>query len=227
MLNRNDITEFLTKISNNIKNELTIYLIGGGALSLRELKDATKDVDVIVEDKEQFNELKQALEKLDFKPAIDLDAEIYLTATAVFQKNDSRIDIFIKEVCKQLVLSKSMKERAEEYKKIGKLAIKLLSNEDIFLFKSIACREGDIIDCYTIITQAPDWNVILKECLEQHKEHVKWIFWLYEQICKIENNYEITIPIKSKVAELCKQDWEHEPEDFLAEIENKDKHKIK
>jgi len=223
MFNRNEIIEFFGKIAENLNKDVTIYLIGGGALSLRELKDATKDVDIIVEDKEQFEQLEKALEILEFKPATDLNAEIYLTATAVFENKDSRIDIFIKEVCKQLQLSKSMKERAQEYKKIGNLTVKLLANEDIFLFKSIAGREADIIDCYSIITQNPDWKIILDECVKQHKKHVKWVFWLYEQIARIENTYDVNIPIRAKVVELCKQDLEFKPEDFMIDIKDKEK----
>ena len=43
-----------------------------------------------------------------------------------------------------------MVERAREYLILDKLAVYLCSNEDVFLFKTMTERSGDIEDCISL-----------------------------------------------------------------------------
>ncbi len=227
MYTKESITKTLENLGNIIKEPLTIYLIGGGALSLRNLKVATKDIDIVVLNQKDLDLLTKAFRKLDFKNPAHLKEEIYLTALAVFMKEESRIDIFLKEVCKKLKFSKAMQGRAHNVAVFGKLTVKAASNEDIFLFKSLAVesdREHDIIDCTNLFRRRLDWDVIIEECAAQHKEKTKWIFWLFEFICRFEDKENLEVPIKEKVFFLCKEDWEHKPDDFLHLVDDLSKH---
>lgn len=42
------------RIAEELSDPLTVYLIGGGAMSLRDLKGATKDIDIVVPDVDAY-----------------------------------------------------------------------------------------------------------------------------------------------------------------------------
>ena len=45
------------RIEDGLSEPLTVYLIGGGAMSLRDLKGATKDIDLVVPDGDVYGQL--------------------------------------------------------------------------------------------------------------------------------------------------------------------------
>ncbi|MCH8873700.1 hypothetical protein IH824_13185 [candidate division KSB1 bacterium] len=70
----------------------------------------------------------------------------------------------------------------------------------------------------TLLDTGINWDIILKECVSQHRKHVKWIFWLYEQLCRIEEAKKITIPEKSRVFKICTDNWSKKPSDFMFDL---------
>jgi len=72
---------------------------------------------------------------------------------------------------------------------------------------------------FVFIDAGLDWNTIIEECVAQHKKDVKWIFWLYEQICRIEEDKEITIPKKKDMFKICRDNWAKRPSDFMLEFD--------
>jgi len=83
-------------------------MIGGCALSFKGLKPSTKDIDIIVTSKPDFNVINKAMLKSGFKSMTERESEFYATALAVYMKEESRIDVFLKQVGKMLVLTESM-----------------------------------------------------------------------------------------------------------------------
>ena len=220
MFEKNSIEQFLKKLSAHVKSDVKLYLIGGGNMSLKGLKDATKDIDIVLETHKELKEIKNALEKLGYKIDESLfQAQIYKNVVFVFfDKTGSRIDLFVDVVSSQLRLSNEIRKRASEYKTFDKLKIFLVANEDIFLFKSLTDREHDIADCRTLIDNGLDWDIILKECVSQHRKEIKWIFWIYEQLCRIEEIEKIPIPQKSKFFKVCLSHWDKKPEDWMVDF---------
>ena len=161
--------------------------------------------------------------KSGFKSMNERESEFYATALAVYVKGESRIDVFLKQVGKMLILTEGMMERAEIYKDYGKLIVYLASNEDIFLFKAMTSREGDISDCDRIMKQGINYDVVYKEIVEQSKDY-KWFFWVYENVCKLEDYNGIRVPIKNSLFALVKKHWKDRPSDFMSDIGNLDKH---
>jgi hypothetical protein len=45
------------RIDDGISEPLTVYLIGGGAMGLRDLKGATKDIDLVLADSGVYGQL--------------------------------------------------------------------------------------------------------------------------------------------------------------------------
>src|SRR3989344_4908440 len=224
MFTKEELNEWLNKVGSKVNEPVSVYMIGGCALSFRGLKEKTKDVDMIVNSKEDFTILDKAISNAGFKRKTDLEDEFYLTALAVYTKADeSRIDVCLKQVGKMLWLSEAMIKRAEFFRNYGKLSIYLVSLEDIFLFKSMASRPGDIIDCDKIMRRGINYNILYGEMLNQSKDK-KWFFWFYENLCKLEDYNNIKAPIKNRVFALVKKHWKDRPSDFMADIGNLDKH---
>lgn len=98
-------------------------------MTLKDLKEETLDIDIIVKDKRDYEILVKALKKMKFIEDNILHKEnIYKDALIIFKKEDSRIDIFIKTVAGMLSFTEKMQKRAILYKKYDKLSLYLSSD---------------------------------------------------------------------------------------------------
>ncbi len=224
MFEKDHLERWLESISAHIPESIVIYLIGGCALSFKGLKERTKDIDIITISKREFSILDAAMVKAGFRRETDLKDEFYLTALAVYKKEESRIDVFLNKVGQMLSFTSGMKKRSTLHNRYGKLKVYLASNEDIFLFKAMTPRAGDIFDCTMLMTQELDYTIIYREALEQSKAENKWFFWVYEKVCAIEDHNGMVIPIKSKLWELVKSHWKERPADFMSDSAQIEKH---
>jgi len=125
---------------------------------LRKLKSSTKDIDVILESKRDLEILRNALSRLNFT-----------FLRNIFENPYYRIDVYVKRVLKGFELSEEMKRRASLFYSGKFLKVYILSNEDLFLFKSYSGREGDLEDCKILAEKKLDWKIILEECLSQER----------------------------------------------------------
>ena len=125
MFDKNDLESWISAVASKLEKECDVYMIGGGVMSFRDLKAATKDIDLIVTNKDDFDALDRAILSAGFARATNLEDDFYLTALSVYEKGDSRIDVFLNEVGKMLRLSQSMKKRAVLFKEYGKLGFSL------------------------------------------------------------------------------------------------------
>ena len=141
MFTKQQLEDLLHDVGAKVTKPLNIYMIGGCALSFKGLKERTKDIDIIVTSQEDFDTFDAAMKENGFQSMTERESEFYLTALAVYMKEDSRIDVFLKQVGKMLFLTKSMVQRAKKYNIYNKLEVYLASNEDIFLFKMMTPRE--------------------------------------------------------------------------------------
>ena len=139
---------------------LTIYLIGGGNLALRGLKDATKDIDIVISEG-KFIILQKILES----PIAGLpiyrslyrsqwEYDLGMAARYAHPLEEFNLDIFVKRTKNGLYLSENMIARAEipeEFSSHEIFEIYLVSREDLFLFKSITSIERDVEDLITVV----------------------------------------------------------------------------
>ena len=118
--------------------------------------------------------------------------------------------MFEKEVCGRFSLSENMMKRAEKIIELSRLTVFLCSSEDIFLFKTMTEREGDITDCMSIAaTQNPNWTVILEELQNQIKQSKQdvWITWIGERFDLLSER-GVDIPIMNEVDRLREEYFE-------------------
>lgn len=157
-----------SELAGLINEDITVYLIGGGALTLEGLKNATKDIDLIVREKSELKQLWSVLRSAEYEPQGDL-AEEYdeLEAAFILEKNRRRFDVFHEQVAGVIYLSESMVSRSRHLFDDGRLSVRMVSLNDIFLFKSVANREDDVDDMVRIAQGGIDDDVIVEEIMTQ------------------------------------------------------------
>lgn len=196
----------LERIGEQIDTPLTVYLIGGGAMAFRDLKNTTKDIDLIVTDGDDLQLLQGVLLENGYEIVKEPEAEYdELGAQRILENDDGcRIDVFNRQVIDKLVLSDGMRRRSEVYLDAGELSVALVSSEDIFLFKAVAGRTDDIEDMFGLVQTALDFEVIEDELERQIDLLGQELFVSYvnEALIELEEQHNITTPLAEIVSEI-------------------------
>jgi hypothetical protein len=190
------------KVGANAESRIEIFLIGGAGLAFYRLKEATKDIDVVLKMKQEVQELMSTLERLEYKSIRRLSTSYKKMGAFEIVENDDglRWDIFHLQVCKALVLSPRMISRATSIYKEGNLKVSLASKEDIFVFKGITERSMDLDDMRVIAESGLDWNVVFEECLYQSKTSGRlWENALYANLVDLREVHGIKSPIEKRL----------------------------
>ena len=203
----NSLLTGLTDVGERLDQEVDTYLLGGGNLILRDLKDSTKDIDVVVKDERELASLVDALKRLGYEERRDL-SEVYeqMNPSIVLERDGfPRWDIFVEVVADNLYLTKGMTERADQSKQFGNLAVHLLSLIDIFLFKAITDREGDLEDNALIARQSDlNWQAMVDEIQRQEEVTDRlFSFSVLDTLDLLEESNEIQTPIHDKLVSYC------------------------
>ena len=197
-----ELEGFFRKIGEKLPSHITVFLLGGGAMAFRNQKTATKDLDLVFENGKECKEFVSAIKELAFKEKMRLEIEyedMEARGGIWEEPGGFRLDLFVKKVCGNLQLSQGVKERGELLGKYGNLSVRMLSNEDIMLFKAVTERSGDADDIAAIVRNASiDWNVLLKECQFQSKER-NWYASVLNKMEEIKQKYGIDAPIIPKL----------------------------
>jgi len=203
---REYIEDEFQRIAEGLTDPLTVYLIGGGAMSLCDLKGATKDIDLVVPDGDAYGQLWAVLMDLGYAEVQSLDADYRaLGATSCVENADGcRLDIFNQQVANKLVLTDGMEERSEPFLDTDRLTVRLVSNEDIFLFKAIAGRDDDIEDMNMLVQAGLDYDVVEAELEAQidRLDDDQFATFANEALVELEERYGVTTPIEDRVQEL-------------------------
>jgi hypothetical protein len=156
------------ELADLLDEEVEVYLIGGGAMTLQELKNATKDIDLLVETAAERERLRQSLMAADYRFPDDLREEYEELETAfILQNGTRRFDVFPRQVAGELMLTDTMKERSQHLFEAGPLTVRMVSVNDIFLFKSVANRADDVDDMVTLAQAGIDEVEIMAEARRQ------------------------------------------------------------
>ncbi len=201
------LLESLKNVGERLDNEVKAYLIGGANLILRGLKDATKDIDLVLESTKDFDALIEALKSLEYGEKVEIDRPYEeLEPKAILErKSYPRWDVFVKEVGGTLWLTSGMKERSEDFEGTGKLNLRTVSPTDIFLFKAVTDRKGDLEDAALIARKETiDWREMFEEINEQERiteRHPS--FAVLDALGLLKERYDIDVPIRNRLASYC------------------------
>lgn len=200
-----DITD---ELSRKLRSEAKLYLFGGEAMRIKELKRATKDVDIALDNTQTFTTIQEALTSMGYRPLGDEEisrVDRKLNPSGIFVKEASpRVDIFVKTICNAFNLSNSMKSRCT-IKEIGNLKLHIMSNEDLFLLKSVTDREGDIYDMAQLAKASKfNWRTVLNELYSQEqKTRRHFCMSLLNSVEAVEKRANIRAPFHNQLENHC------------------------
>ncbi len=200
--------DFLNELGNKLGRNAKIFVFGGEAMRMRGLKRSTKDIDVVVEDSTTFGAIRDALDSIGYRLLGGGEmsmADAKLEPSGIFvAEGYPRVDIFVRTICGKFTLSASMKERStcERY---GRLEFCVMSNEDIFLLKSVTDREGDVYDMIQLAkAEGFRWQTVLEELYEQERRtQARFCLGLLDSVEIIQERAKIRAPFYNKLVNHC------------------------
>ena len=199
----------LQELGATLHADVTAFLIGGGAMAFRGLKDTTKDIDLVVTTEDEFDRLLAALGDQGYEEVSDLDETYQQLGARLCLENDDgcRIDVFNRQVANKLIFSDGMQERSEQYLTSSELTVQLTALEDIFLFKTVAKRPDDIDDMNTLIQTGLDFDAIGREISTQVTllDGKRFTTHIRESLDKLDEQYEVQTPLEDTVDEYYAQ----------------------
>ena len=202
----------LERVGQQLDEPLTVFLIGGGSMAFRGLKDTTKDIDLIVASGDDLGQLQAVLLELGYDIVREPDDEYEeLGAQRILENDDGcRIDIFNQQVIDKLVLSAGIRQRSERYLDPGYLVVELVSPEDIFLFKAVAGRVDDIEDMFSLMQTGLDFDVVDTELAAQIGllEQELFVTYVNEALTDLTDQHNVTTPLHDPVAEITERVYE-------------------
>jgi hypothetical protein len=198
---KNYLQREFDKLNAQTKHILTLFLIGGGAMAFYGLKDATKDIDIILTNTNDLENLKTTLEATGYKKPESLfitRAYNKMQTNAILENHDGfRWNLFLNKICNALTLSTTMKQRAKQLYKGNSLTVFIAAKEDIFLFKGITEREADLEDMRMLAESGLDWDIINQECQSQSAvSGIPWEDALYQNLQDLKTKHNIESPIE-------------------------------
>jgi len=207
---RDYILAEIEKLSTSITKPTKIFIIGGLSMMQHDLKDATKDIDVVVVGTKDLELLIDALVRMKYEIlGADLITHQYVkmeTSKIMQNKDGFRWDIFYGKICNKLTFSTNMSQRAIEFYSRGNITLAIASKEDIFLFKGITEREADLNDMRLLVESGIDWQVVKEECRYQSDISGKlWEDALVQNLIDLRTKYKIKSPIEKELTKLCEE----------------------
>lgn len=193
------------RIADQIQTPVDAFLIGGGAMSLRNLKDTTKDIDLVATESEAYDRLLAALNGMGYEEITNLGDEYEQLGARQCVKNDDgcQIDLFNQQIADKLFFSDGMRDRSEAFLERDQLSIRLVALEDIFLFKSVALRPDDIDDMATLIQTGLEFEAIEQEIDAQCSllGGERFTTYVSESLGKLDDRHGIQTPLDDVVDE--------------------------
>lgn len=193
----------LADVGATLHAEVTAFLIGGGAMAFRGLKDTTKDIDLVVTTDIAFDRLRAALQDRGYAEVSELDETYQRLGARLCVENDDgcRIDVFNRQVADKLVFSDGMEHRSQTYLTASEFAVQLTALEDVFLFKTVARRPADIDDMNTLVQTNLDFEAIERE-IETQVELLggkRFTTYIDESLDALSEQYEIQTPLEDSI----------------------------
>lgn len=206
------LQEEFSRLGDTVDSRTEGYLIGGASMAFRGLKDATKDIDLVVWDRATIDRLQEGLHSLGYDTVRSPREEYAEMGTQAILENEDgcRFDLFVRQVVGEVIFTPEMRDRSEPFLDTGSLAIELVSPEDIFLFKSVAGRPDDIDDMNTLVQTGLDFDTIAAEIDRQIDRRNRELFVtrIDESLGQLEDQFGVTTPLGEKVGELSRRVYE-------------------
>src|SRR3989344_771719 len=158
--------EIFNLIGSNLKRKIKCFVIGGSAMLYYKLKDATKDIDIVLLGENERNYVLETMKKLGY--AERNSKILYINKKNVpilLQREQNRFDLFNRTII-NLRFSDGMVDRSQLIYEYGNLIVNVVSPEDIVILKCATDRAGDRLDAASIIKNTNvNWHILLEESI--------------------------------------------------------------
>lgn len=151
-----DLENFLQLLAD-LDEKIELYAMGGTAMVLSNIKEATKDIDFLTTERQETIRKLFTLAGLKEKDSSKLCNIWYL--------GDIRVDMFYDEFIMGISLPDDWKEKSEHLRDIGELKLFILNWEDIIITKISRSEQRDIEDALDIIKAK---NIDFKELKKRY-----------------------------------------------------------
>ena len=167
-------------------------------------KTATKDIDLVLREKKELESIILALREIGFIQ-LEMQSQEELKRTAMHFQNSQglKFDIFMKNIAGKLEFTESMRQRAIPLSKLRNLKINRLSNEDLFLLKSVSGRDIDLDDMSKLFQSGLDWEVVNSELTLQAEVTGRvWTVIFLDRMYDLEKEYDLRCPRLKEISDL-------------------------
>ncbi|MFC5973923.1 hypothetical protein ACFPYI_21575 [Halomarina salina] len=170
------IEAFLEQFDSWLSESVTVYLLGGSAMTIQGLKDQTEDIDLALGIVSEFEHVCEALQSQGFTIVDEPTAAFEGVGTTIELRDAARgfqIDLFEQQIVGKVWITDSMHDRAAEFWAGTHATAYILSDEDMFLLKAVSGgdlasgRRRDIEDMRIYAQRGLDYDVILSEIENQ------------------------------------------------------------
>jgi hypothetical protein len=204
------IEKELKTINKYLSKPINIYIFGGGAMSFYDLKTATKDIDVLLPSEAESSALIKALSKSGYNN-IETKDPIYIKmkTRGIIENTDGfRWDIFVHKICGGLTFSEDMQKRSKKFKEFNNIKTYLVSQEDIFILKSVTSRPRDREDMFSLFSHGLNIEIIKKEIRKQAKldENKAWLSYFFVGLDELVSEYNIIFPDYNEFLKLAEEE---------------------
>src|SRR3989344_4015787 len=196
MVNLENQQRLFEDIGKRLKKRTECFVIGGSAMLYYGAKAVTKDIDVVFDDKECFDNFLKILKEIEFK--VKNPEMLYFgkeNKPALMERGSERVDVFYKEII-TFKLSESMISRIKVVYEYDNLIANVVSPEDIILLKSATERAGDRADALELIKRFNiKWNIIIEEAIHQTElDKPLFVIFLYEFLLELKEDFKAEVP---------------------------------
>ena len=186
----------LNDIDKALTTPIRAYIIGGATLLYRGIKPATKDIDIVVETRQEFIELQKSTRRDQLRPHTRRKEYTHMNLSQIFQRGEFRIDLFRKRSVRTILTLKTYDETSTTNNNTqSPPRIPLLERRHL-LFKTMTEREGDIADCISIATtQTRTGTPSSKNLKHQMKISAQnvWVTWVENDSTSSKNEDSICL----------------------------------
>jgi hypothetical protein len=170
------IREFLEEFDGWLSKTVSVYLLGGSAMTVQGLKDQTEDIDLALSVTSEFEHVYQTLLSQGFvvvnEPTEPFDG-VGKTVELHHEDRGLQLDLFERQIVGKLWITDRMQNRAREFWSGSHATAFLLADEDMFLLKAVSGgdiasgRRRDIEDMRRYAQRGLNYEAILTEMDEQ------------------------------------------------------------
>ena len=188
--------EIFNLIGSNLKKKIKCFVIGGSAMLYYKLKDATKDIDIVLLNENDRQYILKLMKNLGY--AERNSKILYINKKNVpilLQREQNRFDLFTRTII-NLKFSDRMADRARLVYEYENLIVSVVSPEDIIILKCATDRAGDRLDAANIIKNTNiNWEILSQESINQMKLTGDIIpLNLYQFLLELKEDLNVDVP---------------------------------